>query len=82
MISTLMPLIADLHRAELLAEAEGERRARLAHGASPATPPWRRLLGRGVGSLSLALGTIARWLDPATSRSTSGARARGFDLVH
>jgi hypothetical protein len=82
MISTLMPLIADLHRNELLAEAEAERRARLALGASPATPAWRRLLGRAIGTMSVALGAIARWLDPATSSGTSGARARRFDLVH
>ena len=70
--------IADLRREELLRDAELERRARLARGAQPRVPRWRRGAGRALGAVSVALAALAQRADPASGR----ARRTHLDLAH
>ena len=64
----LVPYLLALHQQDLLAEAESNRRARLATASQPRIPAWRR----GLGGI---LASAARSLDP--SIGDRQAKARG-----
>jgi hypothetical protein len=71
----LLPLVvAELHRQELLYDAEHDRRVRLAQAVVPRTPSWRRVAGLVARSASGALGAMAGRLDPAERTTLDLAR--------
>ncbi len=66
----LLPLVvAELHRQDLLHDAEHDRRVRRARLNVSLTPAWRRAAGRAVDAASHALEGAARKLDPAVHPS-------------
>lgn len=69
--------VAELHRQDLLRDAELRRRASGATFAMPMTPQWRRVAGRTVDAASHALESAARRLDP-----TVHPTERRLDPVH
>ena len=74
----LLPLVvAELHRQDLLNEAELERLAGQVRDKAAETPLWRRASGRLVDVASHALEGAARRLDPGLH----GAEPR-LDLAH
>jgi hypothetical protein len=81
-MNALAPYIAALHQQDMLEEAEIRRRVKLALGAAPTVPAWRRGLGSGARGLSGLFASAARTLDPSveaerSSRgSTDGQRIR------
>jgi hypothetical protein len=71
----LLPLVvAELHRQDLLNDADHDRRVRLAELAGQRTPLWRRMVGRVARSASGALGAMAGRLDPAERTTLDLAR--------
>jgi hypothetical protein len=66
------PYLLALHQKDLLAEAEINRRAKLASAAQPSIPAWRR----GLGGI---LASAARSLDPSIGdRAAKGQGARAM----
>jgi hypothetical protein len=65
MLNPLVPYLIVIHQRELLDEAFMLRRARRVELANPSVPAWRRLLAGGAQSLSSALASAARTIDPA-----------------
>jgi hypothetical protein len=65
------PYLLALYQRDILAEAEGARRARLASAAQHGIPAWRR----GLGTI---LASAARSIDPSIDRRARGRGARAM----
>ena len=63
------PYLAEIHRQELLDQAEAQRLANAARANGAGIPAWRRSLGSLFAS---AAGTLDPSIDTTTARRTSG----------
>ena len=63
------PYLAEIHRQELLDQAEAQRLAKAARSIEKGVPAWRRSLG---SLFAAAAGTLDPTIDTTTAHRTSG----------